>query len=146
MRITRTIAAVIALSLWGSAHAGPYSDDLARCLVESTTKEDRIALVRWMFAAASSHPAVASFSSVSPAQLEGANKALAGLFMRLLTESCREKAKQALSYEGVTTIQTSFQVLGQVAGSELFASPEVTKSMSGLDKYLDTKKLEALKK
>ena len=145
MRPMRTVLVVAALSLWGTAHAGLYSDDLSRCLVEKTTKEDRVALVRWMFAAASSHPAVASLSKVTPEQLDSANKSLAELFTRLMTESCHEQAKKALQYEGMATIQTSFAVLGQVAGSELFASPEVKQSMGGLDKYIDKKKLEELK-
>ena len=145
MRCLRTLAITAAMAMWGTAaQAGIYSDDLAKCLVDSSTKQDRIALVRWMFAAASSHPAVASFSAVKPGQLEDANKALAELFTRLLTDSCRDKAQKALAYEGMVTLQTSFAVLGQVAGAELFDSPEVKKSMSGLDKYLDVKKLQAL--
>lgn len=145
MRLFRVLAVLTAMTLWGSAHAGVYSDDLAKCLVESSSPDDRITLVRWMFTAAASHPAVASISTVKPAQLDQANKSLAELFTRLLTESCKEKAQKAMAYEGMVTLQTSFAVLGQVAGQELFASPEVQKSMSGLEKYLDTKKLEALK-
>ena len=34
------------------ALAGPYSDDLTKCLVRSTTNADRNALVKWMFATA----------------------------------------------------------------------------------------------
>jgi len=33
-----------------------------------------------------------------------------------------------------------------MAGQELFRSPEVSSAMSGLDKYLDMEKLEALAK
>ena len=31
----------------------------------------------------------------------------------------------ALQYEGASTLETSFMILGQVAGQELFSSPEV---------------------
>jgi hypothetical protein len=82
---------------------------------------------------------------VSPKDLDEANKTTAALFMRLLTDSCKDKAKNALNFEGPVTLTTSFQVLGQVAGREMFSSPEVTKAMSGLEKYTDVKKLEALK-
>jgi hypothetical protein len=40
----------------------------------------------------------------------------------------------------------SFQVLGQVAGAELFQSPEVARVMAGLEKHVDKKKLDALGK
>lgn len=128
------------------AFAGPYADDLSKCLVGSTTQEDRMALVKWVFSAASAHPAVKSMVSVSEKQLDDANKGTADLFMSLLTVSCKSEAEKTLQYEGQVTFQTSFQVLGQVAGQELFSSPEVTAAMSGLGKHLDSKKLESLAK
>jgi hypothetical protein len=129
-----------------TALAGPYADDLAKCLVASTTQEDRLTLVKWMFAAASLHPAVKSFTSVTEKQLDEGNKSTAELFMKLLTDSCKSEAERALQYEGPQTFQTSFQVLGQVAGKELFSSPEVAVAMAGLEKYVDKEKLEALAK
>lgn len=146
MKKNRTIPVLALMALLSpAAHAGPFGDDLARCLVDSTTMDDRAALVRWMFAAASAHPAVASIAAVSPEDLDKANAATGNLIMKLLTETCRERAQKAVTYEGAATIQMSFQVLGQVAAGELFSSPEVTKAMSGLEKYVDSKKLEALK-
>ncbi len=140
-------AGVIGLTAFSlTAHAGLYTDDLSRCLVEKTSKEDRASLVRWMFAAAAAHPAVAPIAKVSMEQQDGANKAVGELFTRLLTGSCKEKAKNAITYEGAAAIQMSFQVLGQVAGSELFQSPEVARVMAGLEKHVDKKKLDALGK
>jgi hypothetical protein len=140
-----TEIAFIAILFSSAAHAGPYGDDMARCLVESTTKEDRIALVRWMFAAAASNPAVAPIAKVSPQIMDDANSSMGALVMRLLTDSCKDKTKKALTYEGPATIQLSFQVLGQVAAGEMFSSPEVRNAISGMQKHIDVKKLEELK-
>jgi hypothetical protein len=128
-----------------AAIAGPFSDDLARCLVSSTTAVDRTNLVRWLFAAISRHPAVASMSSVSSADVEQTTAEVGALMMKLLTESCRERTKAAIKYEGPAALQLSFQVLGQAAAGEIFANPEVEKVMAGLKKHADPKKLEALK-
>ena len=146
MNFRATVLATIAVAsiAASSVQAGPYTNDLSKCLVESTSARDRSALVKWMFSAASSHPAVRSISSVSKQQLDAANKDTAELFMKLLTKSCRQETEKALKYEGEATIHTSFGVLGQVAGQELFASPEVALAMSGLEKYLDEDKLNAL--
>lgn len=133
-----------ALFVASTANAGPYTDDLSKCLVESTSPEDRTALVRWMFAAMAQHPAVTPLASVSPEKVEESNAAIGKLFMRLLTRSCDDKAKKALQYEGSIAMNQSFTVLGQVAASEIFANPKVTEVMSGLDKYVDKKKLESL--
>ncbi len=130
------------LSLTTTVQAGLYTDDLSRCLVESTTASDKVSLVKWMFTAAALHPAVSSIASVSEAQLNAANKATAELFMKLLTESCKDQSQKAVKYEGQAAIQGGFTILGQVAARELFASPEVSAGMAGLEKYFDEKKLE----
>jgi hypothetical protein len=147
VRITAALLTLMsAITFIVPAHAGIYADDLSRCLIENSSKEDRLALVRWLFTAATAHPAVADVAKVSPEQLDQANKTTADLFMRLLTDSCVAQAKKAVEYEGPATFAVSFQVLGQVAGAELFGSPEVNAAMAGLEKYTDKTKLEALAK
>ncbi len=137
----KTLAVAAALSVSAGAYAGPYANDLAKCLVNSTSQQDRQNLVRWVFAAAAAHPAVKSIANVSPEQLDQANHQIGTLFTKLLTESCRDETQKAMKYEGQQTLQTSFQVLGTVAGKELFSSPDVGNAMAGLKKYLDEKKL-----
>lgn len=138
------VACTFTCLMAATALAGPYSDDLAKCLVKSTSNVDRNALVKWMFAAAASHPEVRSIAAVSEAQLDALNQHTAKLFERLLTESCRTEAQQALRYEGQSTIEMSFGVLGQVAGRELFSDPQVTQSMAGIEHYIDKQKMEKL--
>ena len=46
--------------------------------------------------------------------------------------------------EGPGTLQTSFEILGQVAGRGLFTDPAVARSMASFEDYLDKPKLEAL--
>lgn len=138
-----SLALVAALST-GTAWAGVYTDDLSKCLVESTSTDDRTALVKWLFAAASAHPAIGTLSSVTPADLDSASQVVGGLFMRLLTESCKQQTQKALRFEGPATLQLSFSVLGQVAGTELFSNPVVANNMAGLQKFVDSKQLEAL--
>jgi hypothetical protein len=99
-----------------------------------------------MFVAASAHPAVADIASVGSDELDKSNMVLGELMTTLLTDRCKEQTKKAIKYEGPAAIQLGFQVLGRVAGSDLFASPEVAKGMGGLEKYVDKQKLEMLVK
>jgi hypothetical protein len=139
----RTASRLFSLLLLSQAAlAGPYTDDLAKCLVASTTQADRVALARWIFISFSAHPSVAPISSVKAADIESANAEVGDMFMKLLTASCREKAKIALRYEGSAAIQLSFQVLGQVAGMELASSPDVQARMSGFAKHVDEQKIK----
>lgn len=122
-------------------NAGMYTDDLSRCLVESTTTADKLTLVKWLFAAMSLHPAVKSLASVSEKQIDNANRETARLFMKLLTDTCKAPAVKAVKYEGQVAIQSSFQAFGQVAAGELFSNPNVAAGMGGLKNYLDENKL-----
>ena len=145
MTLNRRILPVLAIAALpiAGAYSGPYTDDLSRCLVEQTTEEDRIALVTWMFTAAALHPAVTSIASVSDEQVEQANAQMGSMVIRLLTEACRDEARKAMKYEGEATFQTSFEVLGRVAGQELFQSPEVASALGDLQKHIDEDKLKA---
>ena len=52
------LVAALVLSMSPPALAGPYADEMARCLVRSTSPADRNALVRWLFAAGPMESAV----------------------------------------------------------------------------------------
>ncbi|MCM0080381.1 hypothetical protein L4X63_02150 [Geomonas sp. Red32] len=136
------LGALLLLVTEVTSFAGVYSDDLARCMVGATSVEDRRALVVWLFSAGSLHPAVKSITAVSPEQLDNANKQVADIVMRLLTDSCVTQAREAIKFEGKSVLESSFGVLGQVAGRELFSSPEVGVAMQGMAKYLDAVKLK----
>ncbi len=137
------IATLAAASFLGSvpAAAGPYSDDLAKCLVRSTGDVEKRTLVKWIFAAVALHPEVADISSVTPAQRTEMTRNTAKIFEKLLTDSCRAEVQQAVQYEGPQTIGSSFQVLGQVAARELFSNPNVAANMADLGKYIDQKRI-----
>lgn len=140
------IGAAFSLALLAShsVFAGPYSDEMAKCLVTSTSEADKNFLVKWIFAAASLHPAVKSISSISEAQRNELNVKIAKLFEKLLTESCKAQTQQAVKYEGPSTIEAAFQVLGQVAGRGLFSDPGVAGYVAQLGNHVDKKKLESV--
>lgn len=142
MNKIRLMLAAVLLATCGATHAGIYTDDLSRCLIEKSTSEDKIKLVKWMFTAMALHPAVQGLSSVSAQDREAANKAMAELMVDLLTVKCVDQAKKAVQYEGPVAIQTSFQLFGQIAGKELFSNPNVAAGLSGLEKYIDEKTMQ----
>ena len=144
MKRSRVLWAAVAFVSSTPALAGLHGDDLARCLIGSTSMADRESLVRWIFAALAQHPAVSTLTTIEPADADGSNKEIAGLVMRLLTDSCAQQTKDAIRYEGASAIEQSFNVLGQVAARDLMSHPDVGKMVAGLEQYLDKQKLEAL--
>lgn len=136
--------AVLLASFSTVSSAGPFADELSKCMIGATTPSDRAVLVRWMFTSGASHPDLASIVQVTPEQVDASNKAVGELTMKLVTETCRDQAKKAIQFEGPTTFQTAFGALGQVAGTELYSNPDVTATMSGLQKYIDPARLQEL--
>ena len=110
-----SIIAGIIFSFSSRSNAGIYSDDLARCLVESSTPSDKIILVKWMFTPMSLHPAVKSIASVSDEQVDKSNKEAADTIVKLITETCKDQTVKAIKYEGEAAIRSSFNVFGNVA-------------------------------
>ena len=135
---------VLSSTLPKSADAGPYADDMAKCLVKSASSEDRTVLVKWIFSVIALHPDLAPMTTISAAQRAGITKDAGALFQRLLVESCRSETQQAIQNEGTQTIAYAFQVLGQVATRGLFTDPHVAEGMQSLAKTIDEGKIKAL--
>ena len=117
------------------AHAGPYTDDLGKCLVKSTTSDDQVVFMQWMFSALSLHPAVNSLTTLTDEQRAAFNKKVAGLFVRLMSADCRQQTIDALKYEGTAAMQASFQLFGAAAMRGLMGNSHVAKGLEGMAVY-----------
>lgn len=126
------------------ASAGPYADDLSKCLVSSTTDAEKTQLVKWVFAAISLNKDVAPFVNMPPDVRSRLNKDTAQIYMRLLTDSCKGQTHDTFKYEGQTAIEAAFQLLGEIASQEMFSDPAVAAGMEGFIKYFDKDKLGAV--
>ncbi len=125
------------------ARAVPYADDMAKCLVASTSAEDKSALVQWIFVMMALHPDVKQLANVSDTQRTDSSRNIASISETLLTKSCLSETRDAIKYEGSSTIESSFTVLGQVAARELFTDPGVIGGMSEFGKMLDNEKVHS---
>ena len=126
-----------------SATAGTYGDDFGKCLVKSSSDQDKQELMEWIFASISLNPKLATYVSIPKEDRVKIDTHMAVLFNKLIGESCHKEAADALKYEGSGSFAVAFQLLGQVAGQQLFASPEVTKGSENFIKLVD---LDALQK
>jgi hypothetical protein len=132
----------LAIAASAPASAGVYSDDLGKCLVNASSAEEKQQLVQWMFFSIALNPAIKPYSNITPEQRDATNKAMAGLLEKLLGESCRAETQEAIRYEGNAAFAESFRLLGQVAGKEMFASPDVSAGSAEFTKHLDVDALQ----
>lgn len=144
MKCLLAFALIAAMSVPTKANAGPYTDDLSKCLVSSTTDEDKALLTQWMFAVFSLPKQVAKYTSLTAEDRDGINKNVAALFMHLTTETCKSQLHDAYIYEGSTALSSSFEVLGRVASIGLMQDPEVLAGTTAFAKYIDEDKIKAV--
>ena len=126
------------------AEAGPFADDMAKCLVTSSSPEDRLLLTKWIFGIITLHPDLMPMSAITPQQRDQTMKSAGALIQRLLTESCRSQTQLALQNEGPQTIQYAFQVLGASAMQGLLGDAHVKEGAASIAKYLDEAKIKEL--
>ena len=138
------VSLALALVLAGGARAGVYSDDLAKCLVKSTSETDKEQLIVWIFSAMSAHPVVRPYVKFSVAERKQVTQQGADLFVRLLTNDCRKETVAAIKFEGTSSLESGVNVLGQVAVRGLMGHPDVAAQMSALSADFDKSKLEDL--
>jgi hypothetical protein len=138
----RKIALIALLAAMPTAHAGTYGDAFGKCLVSSSTDSDKQQLMEWIYSAIALNPSIRPYSSITSEQREIFDKSMATLFERLVGDSCRKEASEALKYEGASAFGTAFQLFGEVAGQQLFASPEVAKGSQEFYKHVDNDALQ----
>jgi len=146
MKRVTPLLAVLLVTVIVSApavQAGVYTDELSKCLVRSTTSEDKTAFVRWIFSIMGAHPDVKDLAVVTDGKRAEMGKQTGALLMRLLTESCVNETREAFKNEGDTALGGSFSVLAQVAVRELLVNPEVQAAIKELALSIDEEKLKA---
>tara|TARA_Y200000002_G_C22365481_1_gene530861 strand:+ start:48 stop:500 length:453 start_codon:yes stop_codon:yes gene_type:complete len=126
--------------------AGPFADEMAKCLVTSTNKRDRTKLIKWIFRVYGDHPEVTYMIDLSDREKNAIDKDVANIFTRLLSEDCIDETKKALDYEGDNVMFNAFQILGQTAAQGFTNNPDVMKSINKFVELIDYEKLDYLGK
>ena len=126
--------------------AGPFGDEMAKCLVTSTTKRDRTKLIKWIFRVYGDHPEVTYMIDLSDREKNVIDKDIAIIFTRLLSEDCVDETKKALDYEGDNVMFSAFQILGQTAAQGFNNNPDVMKSINKFVELIEYEKLDYLDK
>ena len=124
--------------------AGPFADDLAKCLVTSTNNRDKNTLLKWMFKIYSDHPEVSYMVDLSDREKKVIDKEMADLFTRLLSEDCFDESKNAAKYEGNIVFNNAFRILGQTAAKGFMGDPNVKRSIKKVYGLMNYEKLDYL--
>lgn len=98
---------------------------LSQCVIDSTSKVDRLKIAKLYVLGVSLHPETKDLFSVTATQRNKMKKQSLDVFNRLIFEDCKAEADKTLAIEGQKGIEQGFEVLGKVAMTEIYTHPSV---------------------
>ena len=116
-------------------------DALTRCLIESTSPDDKRVLVKWVFSVIAQHPDISTMTRIDAAQRSAIDRDAAKVFEQLLADQCAGPLRVAMKQSGTDAIGRSFQALGTSAATDMLQNPQVVSSGAGLMKHLDMQRI-----
>ncbi len=122
------------------SHAGEYQDKLDQCLKSSVTEQDRKALVQWMFLGFAANQDMASYTKISSVDLERADRKVANIFDKLMTQNCTQEITAVVQNEGTNALSKSFEYLGRYASESMLSDPKVIQRLQNFGQYQDEEK------
>ncbi len=142
----RIVAAAAALLLLGASEAAAEqaADAVGKCLADSSTGRDRVALVRWIFGAMAKHPDVAGFAGVRDGQHQLWAEQAGAAVSRLILKDCRVEAVAAIATEGEAAFAQAFDGFGRLAMQELMTDPAVRGQIEAIGAGVDDAEWRAL--
>ena len=141
------LSALIMMFCTNVSWSGPFTDDLARCVVVQTTDRDKITLINWLWFAMSAHPDIAKNmgSKVLHEEKEVADKKVAYIVSNLFLDKCKDETEKAFKYEGHEAAG-AFKPLGEMSMKTLMQDKKVNDSLSTYIKFINPQLIEMMRK
>jgi hypothetical protein len=110
---------------------------LSDCVVMKTTGQDRLIVVKWLFAGLASAPQVAEVATITSVQKEERDRAMAGLLTRLMVTDCVTESRPLFLTHNSAGFRTVGETLGRIAMQELMGNENTAAAMQSYTKYLN---------
>lgn len=126
-----------------TCQAGPYGDDLTKCLLSNATDDDKENILKWQFVLASKYPANSRFYSPPELADEMTSLVTAGIFYRLTEVDCKKEKDIVEKLEGKPSVANSLAMLTNSSWGRLFKSQAVNDYVAMTDKFYAKEKQKA---
>ena len=136
MRIFKSFI-IFLLSISFNLNAGPFTDEFSRCIVTKTTSQEKTDLVKWIYVTISFHPQLSDMSNLSSEDVEMVNIRVADYMTNVFAYKCNKELIEAIKYEGENSVVTAFELLGEIAISEIMVDEGVSIASEFFTQYLD---------
>ena len=128
---------IFLLSINFNINAGPFTDEFSRCIVTKTTSQEKTDLVKWIYVTISFHPQLSDMSNLSSEDVEMVNIRVADYMTNVFAYKCNKELIEVIKYEGENSVVTAFELLGEIAISEIMVDEGVSIASEFFTQYLD---------
>ena len=124
--------------------SGPFTDEFAKCIVMKTTTQEKTDLVRWIYVTMSFHPQLMDLSNLTADDVEMVNIRVADYMTNVFAYKCNEELNMAMDYEGEESVYYAFELLGEIAMTELMEDQGVSAASELFIDYIDVSIFEQI--
>ena len=135
---------IIFLSFNNNLSSGPFTDEFAKCIVMKTTTQEKTDLVRWIYVTMSFHPQLMDLSNLTADDVEMANIRIADYMTNVFAYKCNEELNMAIEYEGEESVYYAFELLGEIAMTEVLEDEGVRAASELFIGYIDVSIFEEI--
>jgi len=135
---------IIFLSFNNNLFSGPFTDEFAKCIVMKTTTQEKTDLVRWIYVTMSFHPQLMDLSNLTADDVEMANIRIADYMTNVFAYKCNEELNMAIEYEGEESVYYAFELLGEIAMTEILEDEGVSAASELFIGYIDVSIFEEI--
>ena len=135
---------IIIISFNLNLFSGPFTDEFAKCIVMKTTTQEKTDLVRWIYVTMSFHPQLMDLSNLTADDVEMVNIRVADYMTNVFAYKCNEELNMAIDYEGEESVYYAFELLGEIAMTELMEDQGVSAASELFIDYIDVSIFEQI--
>lgn len=125
------------------ALSGTASENLKKCIAQSSSSKDNVTLTKWIAKAFVAHPALTEILAMKPADKINIDREFAAFAEKILITDCKKQTVDTLQTEGLPALQDALETLSQQLIKELSSNPEVIKEIGLFATHIDQNKLLA---
>lgn len=102
-----------------------------------TTAQEKTDLVRWIYVTMSFHPQLMDLSNLTADDVEMVNIRVADYMTNVFAYKCNEELNMAIDCEGEESVYYAFELLGEIAITELMEDQGVSAASELFIDYID---------
>ena len=137
-KLAKSCLVLLLLFFPNTSSAGPYKDDLIRCVGDSLTENDKNNFAFFIALSFSRLPEMRDIFFLDEIRKDKIIRDYATSLDRLIILDCRSQSENVVKFEGPNELASAANMMGQIALREKLADPAVVELFDEMEEYVST--------